>query len=129
MLSFYVPSETSELLAWVSALVTIFFGLLLLVAPRLSFRILRIQTVPRHPEAVAEGRGTMAGFYLGVGLCAIVFAQPLLYIALGAGWGFTALGRLMSMLFDRGLTLFNLISVCIEAALAAAPLLYAVSVM
>ena len=29
----------------------------------------------------------MAGFYLGVGLCAMLFAQPLIYLALGARMG------------------------------------------
>ena len=30
----------------------------------------------------------MAGFYLGVGLCAILLAQPLLYMALAFAFGF-----------------------------------------
>lgn len=124
MIEFYWPASQGEWLAFLSALVTIGFGLLLLFAPRLSFRILRLQTTPNHPEAVSEARGTMAGFYLGVGLCAVLFAQPLIYLALGAGWGFTAFGRIISMMSDRGVTLFNFISVATEMMLAALPLLY-----
>ena len=67
----------------------------------------------------------MAGFYLGLGLCALVFAQPFLWIALGVSWGFTVFGRLISMMSDRGNTLYNWISVLIELALAAGPLLFA----
>ena len=104
---------------------TILFGLMLLFAPRISLRILRLQTQPDHPEAVSEARGTMAGFYLGVGICAMLFAQPLIYLALGAGWAFTAFGRIISMMSDRGMTLYNLVSVVIEILLAAGPLLYA----
>nr|WP_170132320.1 DUF4345 family protein [Hoeflea marina] len=128
-MEFYFPTSTGEWLAFGSAAITIAFGLLLLVAPRLSFRILRLQTRPDHPEAVSEGRGTMAGFYLGVGICALLFAQPLLYLALGAGWAFTAFGRLVSMLLDRGLTLFNLVSIAMEIALAALPLLYGLGLL
>ena len=124
MIEFYWPTTQGEWLAWSSALVTIVFGLVLLFAPRLSLRILRLQTLPDHPEAVSEARATMAGFYLGVGICAMLFAQPLIYLALGGGWAFTAFGRIISMMSDRGVTLFNLISVVIEILLAAGPLLY-----
>ena len=115
-MEFYWPASSGEWAAWVSALTTIGFGLLFLFAPRLSFRIIRITTVPEHPEALAEGRGTMAGFYLGLGLCCILFAQPMLWVALGVSWGFTAFG---------GNTLYNWISIAIEIALAALPLLFA----
>lgn len=125
MIEFYWPTTQGEWLAWSSALVTILFGLMLLFAPRISLRILRLQTQPDHPEAVSEARGTMAGFYLGVGICAMLFAQPLIYLALGAGWAFTAFGRIISMMSDRGGTLYNLVSVVIEILLAAGPLLYA----
>lgn len=124
MIEFYWPMTQGEWLAWCSALVTIGLGLALLFAPRLSLRAMRLQTAPDHPEAVAEARATMAGFYLGVGICALMFAQPLIYLALGAGWAFTAFGRLISMMSDRGVTLFNLVCLTIEILLAAAPLLY-----
>jgi hypothetical protein len=125
MIELYWPTTQGEWLAWSSALVTILFGLMLLFAPRISLRILRLQTQPDHPEAVSEARGTMAGFYLGVGICAMLFAQPLIYLTLGAGWACTAFGRIISMMSDRGVTLYNLVSVVIEILLAAGPLLYA----
>ena len=124
MIEFYWPTTQGEWLAWSSALVTILFGLMLLFAPRLSLRILRLQTLPDHPEAVSEARATMAGFYLGVGICAMLFAQPLVYLALGGGWAFTAFGRIISMMSDRGVTFYDLVSVVIEVLLAAGPLLY-----
>jgi hypothetical protein len=124
MIEFYWPTTQGEWLAWSSALVTILFGLMLLFAPRLSLRILRLQTLPDHPEAVSEARATMAGFYLGVGICAMLFAQPLVYLALGGGWALTAFGRIISMMSDRGVTFYNVVSVVIEVLLAAGPLLY-----
>ncbi|MEL6435609.1 MAG: DUF4345 domain-containing protein, partial [Pseudomonadota bacterium] len=54
----------------------------------------------------------------------ILFAQPFIWMVLGAGWAFTALGRFVSMIFDRGWTTFNIVSILMEIALAAFPLLY-----
>lgn len=129
MFSIIPPQSPGEWLAWASALVTFGFGLLCFLMPRLSLDIMRLRTRDDVPEAVAESRATMAGFYLGVSLVAILFNQPFVWIALGAGWLFTALGRFVSMIVDRGFTTFNAISIVIEAALAAGPLLFAFGVV
>ena len=124
-LAFPWPMSQGEWLAWGSAAVTVLFGLLMFFAPRITFRMLRLQTAESHPEAIAEVRATMAGFYLGVGLCCILLAQPLVYLALGASWLFTAFGRIVSMLSDGGNTLFNWIFLVLEIVLAALPLAFA----
>ncbi|MEM6462730.1 MAG: DUF4345 family protein [Pseudomonadota bacterium] len=124
MVELYLPGSTGEALAFAVAVITVFFGLLLFFMPRLSLRILHLQTFPDRPDAVAEGRGTMAGFYLGCGLGCLVFAQPLLYVVLGASWAFTALGRLTAVVYDRAATPFNLVSAAIEVVLAILPLAY-----
>ena len=103
---------------------TILFGLIMLFLPRIGLRILRLQPVPSHPEAVSEARATMAGFYLGVGISCIVMAQIWLYLALGLSWLFTAFGRMVSMVSDGANTPYNWISVIIELALAAMALGY-----
>jgi hypothetical protein len=72
--------------------------------------------------AWSSAAATMSGFYLGVGLCCILLAQPLLYMALGFSWLFTAFGRLVSILSDRGNTLYNWVFVLIDLALALLPL-------
>jgi uncharacterized membrane protein HdeD (DUF308 family) len=121
--SFPWPTSQGEWLAWSSAVVTVAFGLIFLFAPRLSFRLLRLQPTERHPEAVGEARATMSGFYLGLGLCCILLApQPMLYLALGFSWLFTAFGRIVSMLSDEGNTLYNWVWLVIEVALAVLPL-------
>ena len=79
----------------------------------------------RQPGVNTQARSTMAGFYLGVGLCCILLAQPLIYMALGFSWLLTAFGRVVSMLSDRGNTIFNWVSVVVELALAILPLLFA----
>jgi len=125
MISIIPPQSPGEWLAWASALVTLLFGLSCFFTPRLSLRILRLRTADGVPEAVSESRATMAGFYLGTAIVAILFNQPFIWLVLGAGWAFTAIGRLVSIVFDRGNTAFNWISIIIEALLAIAPLAYA----
>jgi hypothetical protein len=128
-LEFPWPWSQGEWLAWSAAVVTVLFGLILFFAPRLAFRILRLQTTPEHPEALSEGRATMAGFYLGLGLTCILFAQPMLYIALGASWALTAFGRAVSMMSDRGNTIYNWVSLALEIGLAALPLAFALGIV
>jgi cytochrome c biogenesis protein CcdA len=123
--SFPWPMSQGEWLAWSVGAVTVCLGIVLMFAPRLSFKLLRLQTSPNHPEALSEARATMSGFYLGVGLCCILLAQPLLYMALGFSWLFTAFGRIVSMMSDRGNTLYNWIAVALELVLAALPLAFA----
>ncbi len=124
MISFYWPGAVGEWMAFTCAAITIAFGLLLFLMPRLSFKILRLQTRDGAGDAIAEGRATMAGFYLASGLCCILLAQPLIYLVLGLGWGFTAFGRLVSIVADRAGTRFNWMSLIIEALLAAMPLVF-----
>ena len=125
MISILPPQTLGEWLAWTSASITIIFGLICFFAPRLTYRILRLRTAEGVPEALSESRATMAGFYLGVGLGAIALQQPFVWMVLGAGWAFTALGRLLSIFADRGNTAFNWGSLAFEIALAAAPLAFA----
>jgi hypothetical protein len=124
-LAFPWPTTQGEWLAWSSAAITVLFGLLLLFAPRVSFRILRLEPREDRPEAIGEARATMSGFYLGLGLCAILLAQPLLYLALGVSWAFTAFGRIISILSDRGGTFYNWFSLLLEVVLAGMALVYA----
>ena len=117
-LAFPWPYSQGEWLAWSCAAITLALGLLMLFAPRLVLRALRLQTAPNHPEAVAEARATMSGFYIGTGLACILLAQPLLYLALGACWALTAFGRIVSMLSDDGNTLVNWLRLAAEIVLA-----------
>ena len=119
------PMSEGEWLAWSVAAVTGVFGLLMLFAPGLTFRLLRLQTTPNHPEAVSEARATMSGFYIGVGLAAILLAQPLIYLTLGLCWALTAFGRIVSMLSDDGNTLYNWAWLALEMAFAGLVLAYA----
>ncbi|MEO0498203.1 MAG: DUF4345 family protein [Pseudomonadota bacterium] len=121
-----IPFTWPERVASISALITVLFGICLLVAPSFSLKLLRLQTLPDVPGALSEARGTMAGFYLGVGLLALLLQQPLIFAALATGWIFTAFGRFVSMLLDPkllgGFNTFNIGSMIFEATLGLAAL-------
>jgi len=123
--SFPWPMSQGEWLAWSSAVVTVALGLVLFLAPGLGFRLLRLQAHPDKPEAIAEGRSRFAGFYLGLGLTAVLLAQPLLYMALGFSWLFTAFGRMLGMMSDGANTPYNWAALIVDLALAALPLAFA----
>jgi hypothetical protein len=124
-MDFYWPASDGEWLAWVSAMTTVLFGLVLFLAPGLSMKLLRLAPLNERPEAFASIRATMAGFHIGLGLSCLIFAQPFLWLALGAAWGFSLFGRLISMMSDKGNSFYNWIAVLLELLLAAAPLLFA----
>lgn len=117
------PVTSGEWGAFSSASAAVLLGLLLLLAPRLSMRMLGLATADGYPQSVAEIRGTMAGFHIGLGLCCLLLGnQPFLYLALGFCWLFAAFGRFVSILSDRGGAARNLIVLVLELALAALPL-------
>jgi hypothetical protein len=118
------PVTQGEWLAFVSAAITVFFGAVLLFAPGLSFKLFRLPR-PEHPEAYAAARANMAGFYLGLGLSALLLAQPLLYMALGFSWLFTAFGRIVSMMSDQGNKLYNWLWLVFDLALSGLALAFA----
>lgn len=125
MLAFPWPTSDGEWMAFGVAAFTLFLGVLMLFAPRIVMRMLRLQTTPDHEEALSEIRGRMAGFYLGTSLTAILLAQPLVYLALGFSWLFTAFGRLISMLSDDGFRIPNFIWLLLELILAGIAIGYA----
>lgn len=124
-IAFPWPMTEGEWVAWAGAAATVLLGLAFMFAPRLSLRAIGLQPPPELPQALAGSRATVAGFHLGLGLACLLMAQPLLYIALGFSWGFTAFGRIVSMLSDRGNTLHNWTWLVAELVLAALPLAFA----
>lgn len=123
-MEFYIPTETGEFLAFCAALATAAMGLVFLFAPGLAFRGLGLDLREGRRGGYAEARSTMGGFPLGLGLAAVLLAQPMVYLALGAAFALAAFGRILSMLSDGGNTLVNWLFLAFQIALAALPLAY-----
>lgn len=118
-MQFSLPIYPADWLPFAAAGLTVLFGLLALFAPRAVLRVLRLDTAPAHPEAVAEVRGTMGGYWLGTGLVALLFYdQPFVQMVVGAGWLFAAFGRVVSILSDAGATPANFLLLVLNLALA-----------
>lgn len=121
-MEFTLPQTNADLLPFAAAAATVLFGVFAMFAPRLTLRLLRLTTLSLHPEAVAEARATIGGFYIGTGLMALLlFDQPMVQMVLGAAWLFAAFGRLVSILSDQGGTAFNVVALVLALALAGLP--------
>jgi hypothetical protein len=121
--SFPWPVTQGETVAFAVAAFTVLWGLVHFLAPRLTLRLLRLETRPDHPEAVAEVRSA-SGFMISAGLCAILFAQPFLYVGLAAAWTLAAFGRIVSMLSDGAGTPYNWLMLLVALVLAILPAAY-----
>ena len=127
-MEFYLPATTGEWLAWGSAALTALAGLVMLFAPGITMKLLRLQPINGRPEGYGSIRATLAGPYLGVGLGCLIFAQPFLWVVLGA-----LFGRFISMMSDAGGRrggptggrFYDSLAALVEFVLAAGPLLYA----
>jgi Domain of unknown function (DUF4345) len=120
MIEIYWPQTLGESLSFGVALFTALLGLLAFVAPKLAFTIARIEA--KVPDAIAEGRASFGGVFLALGLGTILLAQPLVTLVLGGVWAMTALGRVVSMIFDRAVSPYNITATIFELMLAAAVL-------
>jgi Domain of unknown function (DUF4345) len=120
MISLYWPQTLGEMLGFGVAAFTALLGLLAFVAPHLAFNIARIEA--KVPDAIAEGRASFGGVFLALGLGTIILAQPLVTLVLGGVWAMMALGRIVSMVFDRAVSPYNSVATVFEAALGAAAL-------
>jgi hypothetical protein len=123
-MEFYIPTETGEFLAFCAALATAAIGLIFLFAPGLAFRAIGLDLREGRRGGYAEARSVMGGFPLGLGLAAVLLAQPMVYLALGAAFALAAFGRILSMLSDGGNTLWNWLYLAAQTVLAALPLAY-----
>lgn len=113
-------------LAYISAAITMAIGLLGLLNPALTVRILGLEIV--DPRGFSQARGTFGGLYLGLGamiLWAVTArtAGSLFLRAAAVLVGATALGRLASILIDGAVTPLNLLFFAVETAVAVVALL------
>ncbi len=119
----YFPTETPEQIAFMASVITALLGLFLLALPGTVLRLGGFQVGQITPEGYGATRST-GGLYLGLPLCALLFAQEFYYLAVGVTLGFAAFGRLLSLFLDRGLVARNIALLVVQLLLAAGPLGY-----
>ncbi|KQT47551.1 hypothetical protein ASG43_10755 [Aureimonas sp. Leaf454] len=118
-----LPQTNADLLPFAAAVLTILVGLFAMFMPRLMLRAFGIRGIHPQPQAVAEMRATLGGFYIGLGLLSLLlFDQPVIQMILGGAWAFSAFGRLVAILSDGVSAWKNTLILLVSLLVAAAPL-------
>lgn len=114
-----LPQDWLHIVIYGVALMTLILGLVALLTPRTALEIMRLESRVRTPFGRGETRGSLGGMYTALGATVLMTPQPLSFVALmlGATWLFTGAGRAVSMVLDRGMTLYNLLGTLFEIAL------------
>lgn len=123
-MEFYFPTELPEQIAFMASAASGLIGLFLLILPGTALRVGGFQVGQITPEGYGATRST-GGLYLGLPLCALLFAQEFYYLMVGVTLGFSAVGRLLSLVLDRGIVVRNIALLALQFLLAAGPLGYA----
>lgn len=122
-MEFYFPTELNEQVAFIGCAATALIGLLIFLLPGTCLRLSAFQIGEVRPEGYGSVRATGAR-YIGLGVMPIMFAQDWLYMGTGVALAFAAVGRLVSILVDRGVTPQNIAFFLLEGVLSLAPLAY-----
>ncbi|MEL7167631.1 MAG: DUF4345 family protein [Pseudomonadota bacterium] len=102
----------------IAALLTIAFGLFGFLAPRYTASALDLE--PTHSTmGLSEMRASVGGLFVIAGAAAILIGQPLAFAMIGFAFAGAALGRVLSLIFDKPPVTKLLIFGGIEVALAA----------
>ena len=117
MIEYYPPVSTGEWIGAISALITVLIGLLMLVFPRLVFRATNIGSESTDALVEMAIRSHPAGLLIGFGLSAFLLQQPLIFLALGISWGFSAFGQILAMLINKNLSLAYIVSLAVKSLL------------
>lgn len=119
MIEFYPPVSTSEWIQSIGAAITMLIGLFYLLLPKFTLRASGLARESVGSDAVIVARGHLSGLLLGFGLATLLLQQPLLYLALGAGWGFSAVSQIISIIVDGNRTAASFIALMLKAVITA----------
>lgn len=117
--NFRMPQTGGEYIISLVALFSLILGLISLFMPKLALKILKLRAKEDCLYGVGEPRGLLAGFYIAAGAAPILLLDN--YIAwlftslvLAGVWVLTGIGRFISILVDRGASLYNFGGVIFE---------------
>lgn len=124
-LNFALPH--GAIVEWVIFLVaglTLILGLISLLLPAVALKILKLKPNAQKLHVVGEVRGVLAGFYTALGFACLFFNDPFIAkqfasIILAGAWLLTGIGRFISIIVDRGATLYNFAGVIFEVGTGA----------
>ena len=112
-----MPRDWIAILPLVAAGVTTALGALGLLNPNGAQSFTGVRASAR--EGVSEVRATYGGFFLALGIMALVTREPWVYATIGAAWCAAASARVLSLFIDKVWTPKNLGGVLFEGAIGA----------
>ncbi len=107
----------TEVLPNLGALITAGLGLMGLVRPSAAAAFTNIE--PVGVIGVSEIRATYGGFFLALGLWALIAQTPATFLVVGIAWFGAAFGRAVSVFADGSNSARNLGGIAFEAAIGA----------
>jgi len=116
---FVWPVRIQDWVLFLIALLTFVLGLISLFLPAIALKILRLKPKDNVKIASGESRNLLAGFNMALGGSYLIFPQAFVFLGLilSLAWFLTGLGRLLSVVFDRGFTVYNVAGVVYELVL------------
>lgn len=117
--SFSLPIRFQDWILFLIALLTLCLGLISFFFPQIALKILRLKPKDNVKSASGESRNLLAGFNVALGGSYLVFPQAFVFlgIILSFAWFITGIGRVISIIFDRGLSVYNVAGVVFELIL------------
>lgn len=123
LVKFNFAMPTGALVEWVIflvALLTLILGLISLFLPSMGLKILKLKPSSAKPYGKGQTRGVLAGFYIALGFACLFYSDPFIAkqfaaIIMAGAWLLTGIGRFVSIIVDRGATLYNFAAVIFEA--------------
>lgn len=110
------PTRFQDWILFLIAFLTLILGLISGFLPAFALKILRLQPKDNIKTAQGESRNLLAGFNISLGSSYLIFPQAFVFIGLvlSLAWFLTGIGRLVSIVFDRGFTVYNVAGLLFE---------------
>lgn len=121
-MEFYFPETFSEQMAFFASAFAVLLGLLIMFCPGIGLKLYGLQTNGEGRDGLVLLRSSLAGLYLGLGVAALLLAQPMVYLAVGITFAVALFGNILSILSDGGATWRNALLLVVNFVLSSLPL-------
>lgn len=121
-----VPEDMNARLAFYTYGAIAVVGLFMTFAPRISSAIAGLEGISDAGYSAVRSAG---GFAIGAALTAMAAANPMLDLGIGAALAVAVIGRVVTLVFNRGNLAYAALALVIEAAAAALVLSYVMGMM
>jgi hypothetical protein len=125
-LQFAPPDEMNAKLAFYTYIAIALIGAAMMFAPRISCGVAGLGGITDMGYSAVRSAG---GFAVGAALVAIVVANPMMDLGMGAALAVAVLGRVIALALNRGNYIYAVLALIIEGAAAALVISYVMGLM